>query len=52
VQETNSTDPDKLAAYIRANTFQTVVGDVAFGKDGEWAKSRQSSPCPTAPLSD
>jgi len=41
VQETKSTDPDKLAAYIRGNTFQTVVGDVAFGKDGEWAKSRQ-----------
>jgi branched-chain amino acid transport system substrate-binding protein len=41
VQETKSTDHDKLAAYIRSNTFQTVVGDVAFGKDGEWAKSRQ-----------
>jgi branched-chain amino acid transport system substrate-binding protein len=32
VQETKSTDPDKLAAYIRGNTFQTVVGDVAFVK--------------------
>jgi branched-chain amino acid transport system substrate-binding protein len=41
VEETKSTDHDKLAAYIRGNTFQTVVGDVAFGKDGEWAKSRQ-----------
>jgi branched-chain amino acid transport system substrate-binding protein len=41
VEETKSTDHDKLAAYIRSNTFQTVVGDVAFGKDGEWAKSRQ-----------
>jgi branched-chain amino acid transport system substrate-binding protein len=41
VEETRSTDHDKLAAYIRSNTFQTVVGDVAFGKDGEWAKSRQ-----------
>jgi branched-chain amino acid transport system substrate-binding protein len=41
VEETKSTDHDKIAAYIRGNTFQTVVGDVAFGKDGEWAKSRQ-----------
>jgi branched-chain amino acid transport system substrate-binding protein len=41
VEETKSTDHDKLAAYIRSNTFKTVVGDIAFGKDGEWAKSRQ-----------
>jgi len=41
VEETKSTDHDKLAAYIRSNAFKTVVGDVAFGKDGEWAKSRQ-----------
>jgi branched-chain amino acid transport system substrate-binding protein len=41
VEETKSTDHDKLAAYIHSNTFKTVVGDIAFGKDGEWAKSRQ-----------
>jgi branched-chain amino acid transport system substrate-binding protein len=41
VEETKSTDHDKLAAYIRSTTFKTVVGDIAFGKDGEWAKSRQ-----------
>jgi branched-chain amino acid transport system substrate-binding protein len=41
VEETKSTDHDKLAAYIRSNAFKTVVGDLAFGKDGEWAKSRQ-----------
>jgi branched-chain amino acid transport system substrate-binding protein len=41
VEETKSTDDDKLAAYIHSNTFKTMVGDVAFGKDGEWAKSRQ-----------
>jgi branched-chain amino acid transport system substrate-binding protein len=41
VEETKGTDQDKLAAYIHGNTFQTVVGDVTFGKDGEWAKSRQ-----------
>ena len=26
--------------YMRSHTFKTVVGDIAFGKDGEWAKSR------------
>jgi branched-chain amino acid transport system substrate-binding protein len=41
VEATKGTDHDKLADYIRNNTFKTVVGDVAFGKDGEWAKSRQ-----------
>ena len=30
----------KLADYMRSHTFKTVVGDIAFGKDGEWAKSR------------
>lgn len=33
-------DQDKLADFIRANTFKTVVGDVSYGKDGEWAKPR------------
>ena len=41
VEATESTNDEKLAAYIHANTFKTVVGDLAFGKDGEWAKSRQ-----------
>ena len=30
----------KLADYIRANSFKTVLGDVRFGKNGEWAESR------------
>jgi branched-chain amino acid transport system substrate-binding protein len=40
IQETNSFDDNKRAEYIRKHTFQTVVGDVAFGNDGEWAQSR------------
>jgi branched-chain amino acid transport system substrate-binding protein len=40
VSATGSLDHDKLAGYIRANTFQTVVGEIAYGKDGEWAKAR------------
>jgi branched-chain amino acid transport system substrate-binding protein len=40
VESTKSLDQDKIADYIRSHTFKTVVGDVAFGKKGEWAKSR------------
>ncbi len=35
-----SIDHDKLADYIRATTFKTIVGDVKFGARGEWAESR------------
>jgi branched-chain amino acid transport system substrate-binding protein len=41
VEATKGTDHGRLADYIHDNTFKTVVGDVAFGKDGEWTKSRQ-----------
>jgi branched-chain amino acid transport system substrate-binding protein len=40
VEGTKSIDDAKLGDYIRATTFKTVVGDVKFGKDGEWAQSR------------
>ncbi len=40
ITATNSIEDKKLADYIRANTFKTVLGDVKFGKDGEWAQSR------------
>jgi branched-chain amino acid transport system substrate-binding protein len=40
VEGTKSLDNAKLADYMRSHTFKTVVGDIAFGKDGEWAKSR------------
>jgi len=33
-------DEDKLADQIRKMTFKTVVGDVKFGKQGEWAVER------------
>ncbi|MGB7834214.1 MAG: branched-chain amino acid ABC transporter substrate-binding protein, partial [Xanthobacteraceae bacterium] len=41
VEGTKSLDHEKLADYIHANAFQTVAGEIRFGKDGEWAKSRQ-----------
>ncbi len=40
VEGTKSLDQVKLAAYMRSHDFSTVVGDIKFGKDGEWAKSR------------
>jgi branched-chain amino acid transport system substrate-binding protein len=40
ITATKSLDDQKLADYIRNNTFQTVVGYVKFGKGGEWAESR------------
>jgi branched-chain amino acid transport system substrate-binding protein len=40
VEGTKSLDQDKIAEYIRKTTFKTVVGDVTFGKKGEWDKAR------------
>ncbi len=40
VEGAKTLDQVKLAAYMRDHTFSTVVGNIKFGKDGEWAKSR------------
>ena len=40
VVATTSLDDSTLGDYIRANTFTTVLGDVRFGSNGEWARSR------------
>jgi branched-chain amino acid transport system substrate-binding protein len=40
IEATKSLEDKKLADYIRANAFKTVLGDVRFGKNGEWAESR------------
>lgn len=40
VEAVGSLDDQKIADYIRANEFDTVVGRVRFGKNGEWAKTR------------
>ena len=40
VEATKSLDQQKLAEYIHANSFKTVVGDVRFGKEGEWLEPR------------
>ena len=41
VTKTGGLDQDKLAAYIHAHMFSTVVGDIKFGANGEWDKPRE-----------
>ena len=40
VEATKGLDQQKLAEYMHAQEFDTIVGKVKFGPDGEWAKSR------------
>jgi branched-chain amino acid transport system substrate-binding protein len=40
VEGTKSLDQDKLADYLRTHTFKTIIGDVKFGSNGEWAEPR------------
>ena len=40
VQATKSLNDNTLADYIGKTTFKTIMGDVKFGKGGEWAKGR------------
>lgn len=35
-----SVDDTKIAEWLHANPVKTIMGDVKFGKDGEWATSR------------
>ena len=40
IGEAGTLNDDKLADYFRTHTFKTIIGDVTFGKDGEWAAPR------------
>jgi branched-chain amino acid transport system substrate-binding protein len=40
IEGTKSIDDGKLADFLRANTFKTVVGDIRFGDKGELAVGR------------
>ena len=40
IQGAKTLDQTKLADYIRSHEFKTIVGDIRFGKDGEWSKPR------------
>jgi branched-chain amino acid transport system substrate-binding protein len=39
VEGTKGLDQDKLADWLRGHTFQTVMGAIAFGKEGEMSES-------------
>ena len=38
VTATGGTNDEKLAEYCRKTTFKTVVGDIKFNEEGEWAE--------------
>ena len=40
IEATKGLDQQKVADYIRATEFSTIVGKVKFGKNGEWAHGR------------
>jgi branched-chain amino acid transport system substrate-binding protein len=40
VEGIKGVDQDKLADYLRAHTFNTVIGEVKFGPNGEWSEPR------------
>ncbi len=40
VQATKSLNDNTLADYIRTTKFKTIMGDVKFGKGGEWEQGR------------
>ena len=35
-----SVNDDQVANYLRSNPVKTIMGDIKFGKGGEWAASR------------
>ncbi len=39
VKATKSIDDAKLADWLSKNTIKTILGDVKYGKNGEWANS-------------
>ena len=40
VEGTRSLNDSKLIAYTQSTTFQTVMGAVQFGRNGEWSRAR------------
>jgi branched-chain amino acid transport system substrate-binding protein len=40
IKAVGSLDQTKLAAYIHSHKFQTIVGEIEFAPNGEWAKAR------------
>jgi branched-chain amino acid transport system substrate-binding protein len=40
VETTKGLDHKAIADYIHKTTFRTIMGNISFGPDGEWTKSR------------
>jgi branched-chain amino acid transport system substrate-binding protein len=40
IDATQSLDDDRLADYMHTHALKTIVGDIAFGSDGEWTEGR------------
>ena len=40
IEGTRSLDNSKLTAFTQSTTFQTTMGDVQFGTNGEWSRPR------------
>jgi branched-chain amino acid transport system substrate-binding protein len=40
IEATKSTDQKKIGEYIRNHAFDTIIGKVKFGSNGEWAATR------------
>jgi branched-chain amino acid transport system substrate-binding protein len=40
IKGAGGTDDEKLASYFRTATFNTILGPVKFGANGEWSESR------------
>jgi branched-chain amino acid transport system substrate-binding protein len=40
VEGTKSLDQDKIADFLRTHTVKTIVGDIKWGPNGEWAEPR------------
>jgi branched-chain amino acid transport system substrate-binding protein len=40
VKGSNSLNDDKIAAYLKSHSFETIMGPIKFGGKGEWAEGR------------
>jgi branched-chain amino acid transport system substrate-binding protein len=40
VQGAGTLNDDALATYLHAHTFHTILGDIAFGPDGDWKQAK------------
>jgi branched-chain amino acid transport system substrate-binding protein len=40
VEATKGLDQEKLADWLRKSTIPTIVGDIKYGSNGEWAEPR------------